>query len=147
MLQAQLSSLQQSLRRAQADRQRLQVKLNGQLRQHQALVLGEVSSLWAELAALRLDATNDATVSSALPARRPLPDLPDELVGHAMSFVLTRPAQWREVSLVCRQFQRCGLLASAHECMSVVVGARLAADLGRAARRTEARGGGVECAG
>ena len=100
-LQAQLTSVQQSLRQAQADRQRLQVELKSQLRQHQASVVGEVSSLYAELAvtqaqllaALRSGASKDTTVASVLPASHPLPVLPDELVGHVMSFVLVRVPQ------------------------------------------------------
>ena len=49
--------------------------------------------------------------------------LPDELVALAMSFVLTKTHQWRELSLVCRQFQRCCLLPDAHENMTLVMGA------------------------
>ena len=67
-----------------------------------------------------------------------LPYLPDELVALAMSFVLTRARQWRDLSLVCRQFQRCGLLPEAHQHMSLVV---CAGSVGRAAEMARSLSG------
>ena len=148
-LQEQLSASQRSLQEAEIGRRRLRTELISQLRQQQTAIVGSLSSLLrteptalrAELAACgNLDARpagGDASGDAA--RRRPassltLSCLPDELMALAMSFVLTRTRQWRDLSLVCRQFQRCCLLPDAHEHLSLVVGTGAAAHLATIAR-------------
>ena len=102
-LQEQLSAVQRSLQQAEAGRQRLRAELGSQLRQQQAAVVGSLSSLRAELTALRVELTACGNLDprqAGGDVARPRPSsllscLPDELMALAMSFVLTQAHQWR----------------------------------------------------